>query len=178
MSFRKHIQMAWNSLSYADAGEMLTRREKHRLLSKASLIASPQAHTTERMPRRAVAMPVGDKLTARMLDYAIDSCQRLRAELVLLAHGHSDSQDHSLASSTLRIRTAGIHSHVVTLNGDWDQAVNRYVRAHHEIIFLILSALDVNSHSLLGPRRTRKRHGFPVPLVLVDEKPATALPAI
>jgi hypothetical protein len=178
MSLRRHIQQAWNSLSYADAGEMLTRREKHRLLGKAELSVLHPGPAAERGQRRAVAIQVGETLTTRVLDYAIETCERLRAELVLLAHGRSDIQDDAVESSTHRVRAAGIHSHVVRLNGEWDQAVTRYVRAHHEIIFLILNALDVNSHALLGKRQARKRHSFPVPLVVVGENPTAALPSL
>ncbi len=178
MSLRRHIQIAWNSLSFADAGEMLTRREKHLLLDTAGLHDRHQNHTAARVPTRTVAVQVGETLTTRVLDCAIETCARLRAELVLLTHGHSNIQDHAVESSSHRIRAAGIHSRIIRLNGDWDRAVTHYVRAHHEIIFVILNALDVNSQALLAQRRTRKRRGFPVPLVMVGDNPPTALPAM
>ncbi len=174
MSLRRHIQMAWNSLSYADAGEMLTQKEKHRLLGKAELFDQSHSHTAERVRTRAVAVQVGDTLTRRVLDYAIETCDRLRAELVLLTHGPDGFQEDAVASATHRIRAAGIHTRVVSLTGEWDQALTRYVRAHHEIIFVILNARDANGNALLAQRRPRKRHNFPVPLVVVDESPAVA----
>jgi hypothetical protein len=167
--------MAWNSLSYADAGEMLTHREKRRLLGKAGLFDQKHGHTAERMQTRAVAVQVGESLTRRVLDYAIETCDRLRAELVLLTHGPGAIHEHAVANATQRIREAGIHTRVVRLTGEWDQALTRYVRAHHEIIFVILNALDANSHALLAQRHTRKRHNFPVPLVVVDENPTRAI---
>ena len=178
MSFRTHIQKAWSSLSYADAGEKLTRREMHRLIGNANLADFHQGHAAERVRRRAVAVQVGETLTTRVLDYAIETCERLRAGLVLLAHGRGHIQDDAVESSTRRVRAAGIRSHIIRLNGDWGRAVTCFVRAHHEIIFVILNALDVHGHTLLAQRRTRRRHSFPVPLVMVGEDPATALPAL
>ena len=177
MSLRRHIQMAWNALSYADAGEMLTQKDKRRLLGKAELFDQSHSHTAERVRRKAVAVQVGDTLPGRVLDYAIETCDRLRAELVLVTHRPDGSQEDTVASATQRIRAAGIHTRTVSLTGEWGQALIRYVRAHHEIIFVILSALDADRNALLTQRRPRKRHNFPVPLVVVDESPAVAISA-
>ena len=136
MSLRRHIQMAWNALSYADAGEMLTQKDKRRLLGKAELFDQSHSHTAERVRRKAVAVQVGDTLPGRVLDYAIETCDRLRAELVLVTHRPDGSQEDTVAS-----------------------------------------ALDADRNALLTQRRPRKRHNFPVPLVVVDESPAVAISA-
>jgi len=177
MTLRKQIRRAWNSLSCAHAGEMLTPRQKGRLLRAEAIHEQHLAHEPRSAHNQTVALHVGDQLTTRMVDYAIETCQRLNADLILLAHGNSDIHNGALEKSAHQISMAGIHPRIVKLSGEWKQAVSRYIRTHHEIIFLVLSAQDLNSQALLGQGGTHKRHPFPVPLVMVDDNISPALSA-
>jgi len=177
MTLRKQIRRAWNSLSCAHAGEMLTPRQKGRLLRAEGIQEQHAAHAPRSAHNQTVALHVGDLLTTRMVDYAVETCQRLNADLLLLAHGNSEVRNDALEKSAHRISATGIHPRIVKLTGEWKQAVSRYIRTHHEIIFLVLSAQDSNSQSLLGHGGTYRRHAFPVPLVMVDDNVSPTLSA-
>lgn len=161
MTLRKKIGRAMDALSLANAGEMLTYRDKHRIIEE-------HLDLPDRMEARAIAVSLESGLGGRMLDYLIDACQRLKADLVVFADAGNAQAESELSRSDERLQAAGISYRLVQLSGDWGRAVSRYVGAHREILFLALSALDSKGQSVLGQHR-HLHPQIPVPLVMIDE---------
>lgn len=171
MSIRNQIKQALEALSAANAGEMLTRRDKHHLIGAAA-VAPQQTVVPDRAHHSAVAICAATGFSERMFDYALDHCQRLKADLVLLTHEFSAATEVVLEEAVQKLRQQGVHARIAHLHGDWNQAMNHFMRSHRNILYLALSSRDERGVSLLGQGRRHRRHAFPVPLVVVDEMAA------
>ena len=175
---RNQIKKAWNSISFAHAGEMLTRRDKHRLLD-SYYERNPHHHPLpDHTHRGSITVSLGESASKQVLIYAINACQRQKSDLTLLVHGDDSRAEAALFEASSRLRDAAIHYHVVRLNGDWNHAVSHYVRTHENIQFLVLDAQDRKSQALLTQHRAFRRQHLTVPVVLVDSNSKPDLYAV
>ena len=163
MSIRKEIGKALNALAHANAGEMLSYDEKLAVLGAGGR-------------RRAVAVSATAACSPASVDYVIDTCRRVDAELVVLVRA-DEAIPAEVEQCRLRLAAADVIHRIVPLEGEWVPAVSRYLREHGEILFMILHSADGELHA--QPSRARSATGaergdaspVPVPVVVVEPLP-------
>lgn len=159
----KQIKQALAALAHADAGEMLGRRDKADTLQAAP--APAPAPTQAR--RGAVALSVGRVLAARNLDYAIEACQRMDAELVVLAASR-DAAYLLLTPHRRRLAQLGLPCRIEQVDAPLRASLLRLLRDHAQIMFLVCGGFDDPAQCLLQPRaRSFGRAAAPVPIVVL-----------
>jgi hypothetical protein len=142
----KHLKQALAALAAADAGEMLTPRQKDRYLH------APEGAGRH---RRQVAL-WGDGVPGEeALDYALAACRRLDADLLFL---HGEDTDTSWIHERLR----NLPVETTPLRGRTVQALREYLANHPQVAFLVLDGADTASQTL-----ALRSGNLGVPVVLV-----------
>jgi len=160
----QQLKQALAALACADAGEMLSRREMDQVLGSGGAVKP-----AGREGRREVAMGLGSLLHGRVIRYALGVCQRLDADLCVLA-ADTDAAYRQLDPYRAEWQRAGINCRTEAVAGPRD--VRAFFERHHHVLFAV-SGGDDPLHAAFAARRGGKP---PVPLVLVDDGPAAETP--
>jgi len=154
------IKQALSALAYGDIGERVGRREQYAALF-------PEVSTPEPMPslpRKWIALGVGDTLPPHVMSYVIGACRRMRADLLLLS------------VDAMRVRSLladylpdlhGIECQTEELSSTAAAAVLHALNLHRGVLFAVSRANDDPLRPLLRARRGLRS---PVPMVLVSPK--------
>lgn len=184
-SLSEKLKRLLDSIALTDAGEMLSSREKKRLLD----VMIPPEHPVSRqtcaneaagdprcspavrpgMPaqRRSVVLGVGDTLSLPALDYAAGACARLDAGLVLLC------TDAALAARLFephrsRLHTMGVASRIVALSDPMSGAVADFMQNDPGVLFAVTAGDDLVA--ALAQRSGKGSHKAPpAPIVMVSD---------
>ena len=159
----QQLKQALAALACADAGEMLSRDDMGRMLGDA-----PTAETAGREGRREVVMGLGDLLSGRVIRYALGVCQRLDADLCILAED-VDAAYRQLDPYRAQWQQAGIRCRTEVVAGT--RGVRAFFDRHPQVLFAVSGGNDPLTAAFAGRRNTKP----PVPLVLVDDGPPTEL---
>lgn len=183
-SLSAKLKRLLDNIALADAGEMLSPREKMRLLD---IMIPPENRAPQQMAagnaasdrstaasartvvpqRRSVALGVGATLSLPALDYAAGACARLDAGLILLC------TDAALAlrliqPHLLRLTTMGVASRIVALSDPLPGAVAEFMRNDPTVLFAVTAGDDPVA-SLVQHAGKGMHKAPPAPIVMVSD---------
>jgi hypothetical protein len=169
------IERAMNGLAQAHLGDYLTEREKKAALGAAEpvrlSISLPQGDPAA-APRR-VALAVQGRIEPRALTYARNVCERMDADLDLVADLAADQAadregsplETAVAPQARDLARCGRRLEVLRLGRDLLTGLVDYARERRGLLFVVVSAEDAMAERVMA-RSTQDRH-LDVPLVVV-----------
>lgn len=163
MSLRTQLKQAWDALAYADAGEFLPYAEKCRVLG----VEPPKGcrgllPPLERSTSRQLALGITKGFHLAQARYAIETAQRLGADLVLLLDG-SQSHESPLKQVAELCAQAQIEVKHQLLQAPWIDSVARFLRSQPSVICLVLGPDSLEAQGLNIPAKKT----FATPVVVV-----------
>lgn len=163
MSLRKQLKQAWDALAYADVGEFLPYAEKCRVLG----VEAPKGcrgllPPVERRPGRQVALGLAKGFDAAQVKYAIETAQRLQAELIVLL-ARPEAQKEAMAQIASLCDQAQVGYDHQLLRGPWIDSVARFVRNQPGVVCLVLGQDSLDGEGLKSPVKKT----FAAPVVVV-----------
>ena len=171
----KDLKRILAGLARQDAGEFLSMRDKMAVLGakvdKQSRPGSRTRDTGARAPARRIALISDGRGLGAPLDYIIDACTRQEAKIDVLVHGAVDAAN--IAALEGRIREAGLDCRKVQLGTQSLDKIVDYVYNHAALMFLVAMPDDRTVRALIDDLGSKRRARLPVPLVLIEERPAS-----
>jgi hypothetical protein len=180
-SFTDEIKQAFDALGLANSGEVSGRyRMEARLRAAASASQAPatgQTHqflaseapapaTAPPRVRRQIALGVGATLPAAVLDYAINLCRRLQADLLLLT---TDPLGLHRLIAPRRESLAGILCEAEELSSVSRRSLCRVLENHSRVLFAISGTPDDPVRCLVKGKGGLLGGESPVPVVVVGD---------
>ncbi len=168
-SFWHEARRAAEALQYADSAEFLLQRDKETLI-RHSLRAEPYTvrpsarAVSAPEPQRRVALLAEQSLHAGALHYAVNVCERLSAQLELLAGPAVHAVEAAVAGAC---RESRIPWRVIPIGTNCLDELAQYSRTAKGLLFVVSSAEDALAASVVEQRGRRPRLSGKVPLVLV-----------
>lgn len=182
-SLSEKLKRLLDNIALTDAGEMLSPREKKRLLD-LMVPSDRQSGTRDRTPlgigetarqtsqpllaqRRSVVLGVGHSVSLAALDYAAGACARLDAGLVLLC------TDAALAKRLLethvqRLAASGVTCRIAELHEPSPAAVAEFIQKDSGVLFAVTAGDDpVAALVQRSPKGAFKTP--PAPIVMVTD---------
>jgi hypothetical protein len=160
-----------DALAFAHAGELLSGREKTRVLSRNSgaikiAPAAPKPLKAGAASKaRRVALYLGSELPPEVMDYVIQTCSRLQHELTVLTFESENTGRALLDPHQQALDAAGVEMELVTLSGEPIPGLRRYLRSHPEVAFLACKDVGYLGRSYLNG--SQGKNALPVPVVVV-----------
>ena len=169
------IKRALSALACAEAGEMLSARQKERFLgldapgpNAAPSHPSAVTRAAALRPNRQVALACDGRLSDAMLDYVIGLCRRLEAGLALLGDRATETTARLAARYAGHLAQAGVEWRVVPLEGNGPDQLARYIRDNPQVVLIVSSDGDAPVQAIVGRgRRSRLGQNLAVPLVVL-----------
>ena len=169
-----------DALAYAHAGELLSAREKARILAPKSdavktepVVAEPvtscavPARVGAASNARRIALYLGSELSPEVMDYVVDTCSRMRHELTVLTFQSENSGRALLDPYREALEAAGVDMQVESLTGEPLAGLRRYLRSHPEVAFLACKDAGYLGRSYLYGSQSQKKNYLPVPVVVI-----------
>lgn len=174
-SLSEKLKRLLDTIALTDAGEMLSPREKKRLLDLAvppdqpprihQPAASSQPQTAAQ--HRSVVLGVGDALPLSALDYAVGACARLDAGLILLC-ADAARTSRLLEAHLPRLTASGVPSRIVALGEASAEAVADFIQNDSGVLFAVTAGDD--PIATLAQRSGKGAHKSPpAPIVMVSD---------
>ncbi len=161
------IKQAFNSLTFADIGERIGRREKYAALFPDDV--SPDRISAPATPAgKWIALGVGDTLPPHVMSYVIGACRRMQADLLLIS---ADAMQVRTLLADYLPELHGIGCQTEELASASAASVVQALDRHRGVLFAVSGADNDPLRPLL---RTRRGVRSPVPVVLVSPKTASA----
>lgn len=167
----RHLKHMLNALASADAGEYLTHHQKVRHLSPATQeqIHSPLPTVKPNATaQKHIGLYLGSELPRHVLDYVLQTCQRMRHGLTILTLQDEQDAKALLAPLVAEFEKAGLDLRVDYLTGEPLASLTRYLRRHPEISFLTCNESGFLGRGLING--TKGMDKLPVPVVLVTPR--------
>jgi hypothetical protein len=161
-------------LAYQDAGELLTTRDKIKLLG-----VSPQGHdAAASTPLKMVKRPVTQRIAlisdgrgqGAPLDYAIETCSRIEGKIDLLIH--STKSKVVITALEERIRSAGLQYQTIQLGTLPVDEIAQHIHSQPAITSIIAMPDDATIRPIMDQFISGCGGTIPVPMVLIDDKPS------
>lgn len=150
MKLTEQIKQALSALAHAEAGEMLSRREKlQTLIPDSSAQAQSEDIYKTSGTRKMVALSLGSDPANAAVRYAVSVCHRMGADLSVLC-------DSTRAAASVLARyqdafaAANITCRTVGISGNRERAIKQYLQAHSELIFVVSSGSDDPVQALIS----------------------------
>lgn len=172
----RSLKAALSGLEHAHEGELLGRG------AKAAALAGPKAKAANRpatppdgltrlavVPRtRRVVLAVGDAVQPEAARYALEACDRLKTDLVVMAEPGDAATEAAIRRSVelLRPRAPGLS--FIACHMDLLCCVRRYVAAHADVLFVVASDTDGFAEDLSAQVGGPAARGANVPWVVVS----------
>lgn len=174
-SLSEKLKRLLDTIALTDAGEMLSPREKKRLLDLAVPSEPPpriQQSTAPCQPQtiaqhRSVVLGVGSTLPLSALDYAVGVCARLDAGLILLC-ADAARTSRLLEAHRPRLTASGVPSRIVALDDASADAVAEFIQNDSGVLFAVTAGDDPIAR--LAQRSGKSAHKSPpAPIVMVSD---------
>lgn len=166
-------------LAWQDSPEFVSLNEGVRLMGQGmqvpggSLSSTPSQ--TLKPATRRIALVSNDRGIDGLLEYAIETCQRLDARLDLLTPAVCGAGE--ITAQERRLRQAGVDFLRISLGAGPVDDVLAYIASHPSLLFLLASPEDGVAKTLLEDVIPQRGRRLQVPLVLIEDRPATGKPA-
>lgn len=161
-----------SGLACQDAGEFLSTHSKMKMLGvgdePGTQTALPLRAQVKKPATHRIALISDGRGQGAPLDYAIESCTRLEANMDLLIHGTVDAS--KIATMEERIRSAGLGCRTTQLGSKPVDDIFSYIHNQPSLIFIV-TIPDNEAAKLITEELIPKRGGrMPVPLVLIEDR--------
>ncbi len=173
-TLRQSLKAALSGLEHAHEGELLGRS------AKAAALADPRAADRAATPpdtsvhlavvprARRVVLAVGDAIRPEAARYALEACDRLKADLVVMAEPGDTDTDAAIRRSIASLRPRGPGLSFIACHVDLLCCVRRYVAAHADVLFVVASDADGFAEDLSVQVGGPAARGANVPWVVVS----------
>lgn len=164
----KQLTQAADALAYADAGEFMSLDEKKATLGVKPTEPTPHPRRPSPVlePRRRVALTAERALGPATLRYALDVCDRLDADLEVLAGPGVPDLSRRI---DLALQGRDVTFRVLRLGEDFLADVTRYARNAPSLLFVITGAGDGLAERVANPQGRRAGIPSQVPWVVVAD---------
>jgi hypothetical protein len=170
-AFKNTLKQAFNALSSAYAGEMLSRKEMQRQLQSPAAVPAATTAATAGVPavrRKQVALWLTDLPARSVLDYALASCQRMGMDLLILHAGRPRAQE-LLAAYGEMLENANVAVDIQSLENAVAATLYRHIERTPRIAYLVMGNADTVMKPAGQPFVTP-----PVPVVVLAESAVAA----
>ncbi len=151
-------------LAHQHESEFLPMRAKLKTLGVGKEAQTFHPHNK---PRKRISLVSDGRFARAPLDYAVQTCERLSAQLDLLIYGPFSQEN--LGALTQQLDKAHLaHEHIV-MSGNITQSILNYIRGHPSIAYLIGRENDPEIRALVEIETSLRNARLPVPLVLVKD---------
>jgi len=166
MKLSTPIKRMLDALACAHAGEFLRDVEKFRVLAG---IPTPPVKAAVHKPvsnRPQIGLYLGSELPKEVMQYALDTCERLHHGLTVFTFQTEREMGELLAPYQTALEAAGITLTIVELYGVPPAPLAQALRRHPEVAFLVCNE---SGYLGIGISKGRvRRDSLPVPVVLVS----------
>lgn len=150
MKLTEQLKKALSALAYAEAGEMLSAREKWQtLVPDSTAMASRPDLGKAISPRKLVALSLGSATSRSAVQYAISVCQRMGADLSVLCASVRVAET-VLSMHQEAIGAASITCRTVVISGNHARTIKQYLQTHPQVMFIISSSADDPVQALIS----------------------------
>jgi hypothetical protein len=169
-NFWDEARRAAGALQYADSAEFLLQRDKEAVIRHSlggGLQTSSRSAAAEcaPAPQRRVALVAEQSLQPSALRYAVNVCERLSAQLELLAGPAVNAVEAAVSDAC---RESRIPWRVIPVGADCLAELAHYAKGAKGLLFVVASAEDAAVAASVEQRGGRRRQfSGRVPLVLV-----------
>lgn len=169
-NFWDQARRAAGALQYADSAEFLMQRDKetvirHGLGGELRTASRSAAAVHAPAPQRRVALVAEQSLQPSALGYAVNVCERLSAQLELLAGPAVNAVEGAVSDAC---REGRIPWRVTPVGVDCLAELAHYAKTAKGLLFVVASAEDAAVAASVEQRGGRRQHfSGRVPLVLV-----------
>jgi hypothetical protein len=170
------VRRASDALAYADLGEHLSDAQKETALRRATTGLPAPRSLAPRIaiapPSKHVAFIANRGISPGALRYAISVTKRLDAELDILCSPKETAMERVIEHYRDDFEHAGIRWRLLweRIAEPWDIA--GYVRAHSDVLFVVLSAQDAMAKAIESRRPENYRCDVPWVIVADELSPA------
>ena len=162
-------------LAHQDAAEFLTTQEKMKILGCE---LEPRKNSSA-LPPKTAAKPITKRIAfisdgrgvGAPLDYAIEACKRLGAQIDLLVHGTVNTESIYLLKK--QILQAGLECRQVRLGVNVPDEIVDYIDGQRSLIFLVAIPDDTAVRVLIEEVIPGQMGQINVPIVLIEQKLTT-----
>jgi hypothetical protein len=164
------IKTALDALAHADLGELKPQEQKAELLNALPpATALQQKMAGRRVARsRQVVLAIEGRLPPAAMQYAVNTCQRVDADLDLLCTVSQAVAEKAIVPYVDMLRAADIAWRIAVRNGPLPQAITNYTRTQPGTL-LVVAGADTELHARTaqgGPSRSAAwRLDFPLVVV-------------
>jgi hypothetical protein len=156
-----------DALAHANAGENLTLRQKAAHLG-SNAIATAQAVLSKPAAGSQVGLYLGINLPEDVMQYVMQTCNRLKHGLTVLTFQSESDAEVLLAPYHNELSAAGIEMRLVALSGEPLAPLAQALRRRPEVAFLVCNESGYLGNGLLTGRV--RKDALPVPVVLVTSE--------
>lgn len=161
-----------NGLAHQDAAEFLTTHEKIKILERGQeprrSFSAPSRKTIARPITKRIAFISDGRGVGAPLDYAIEACMRLGAQIDLLIHGTVNTE--SIYSLEKHIFQSGLECRQVRLGVNVPNEIVDYINKQRSLIFLVAIPDDTAVGMLIEEFIPGQRGRIDIPIVLIEQK--------
>lgn len=170
----RSLKAVLNGLEHAHEGELLGRSAKaaalvgHKAVDRRATAPDVSAHLTVVPRARRVVLAVGDAVRLEAARYALEACDRLKADLVVMAEPGDTATETAIRRSVESLRPRGPGLSFIACHADLLCCVRRYVAAHADVLFVVASDADGFAEDLSAQVGGPAARGANVPWVVVS----------
>lgn len=179
-SLSEKLKRLLDTIALTDAGEMLSPREKKRLLDlavppgqpprtqqPAAVATAAPSQPQTAAQHRSVVLGVGQTLSLPALDYAAGACARLDAGLVLLCLDAAQTA-RLIEAHIPRLTASGVSCRIAALGEPSPEAVADFIQNDSGVLFAVTAGDD--PVATLAQRSGKGAHKSPpAPIVMVSD---------
>ncbi|MEJ2619933.1 MAG: hypothetical protein P8163_06625 [Candidatus Thiodiazotropha sp.] len=165
------LKRVLTGLAYQDAGEVLTTREKIKLLDNSLVADQDSSRAHPQIIRTAVdqhiALICDGSEHGVSIDYAIETCSRLEGKMDLLIHDLAVQTDTRALEK--RILSAGIQCHSIQLGAKPMQRIQQYLWSTFPVASIIAVLNNGRIKPIIDEILSQPSGTICTPLVLIGE---------
>lgn len=170
----RSLKAVLNGLEHAHEGELLGRGAKaaalagHKAVDRPATLPDVSAHLTVVPRARRVVLAVGNAVRPEAARYALEACDRLKADLVVMAEPGDMDTETAIRRSVESLRPRGPGLSFIACHADLLCCVRRYVATHADVLFVVASDADGFAEDLSVQVGGPAARGANVPWVVVS----------
>ena len=165
MKLTTEIKRMLNALAFANAGENLTSRQKHRVIVGGTAPTLAIEPTPAQKSGPQIGLYLGSELPAEVMNYVMQTCSRLKHGLTVLTFQSEPDARALLQPYQTELEDTRIRVQLTVLSGEPPAALVQALRKRAEIAFLICNESGYLGRGLM--KGIVRQDAFPVPVVMV-----------
>ena len=165
------IKRMLNALAFANEGENLTSRQKHRVIAGGTAPTIAIEPTPAQKSGPQIGFYLGSELPADVMHYVMQTCSRLKHGLTVFTFQSEADARALLKPYQTELEDSRTSVQLTVLSGEPPAALVQALRKRAEIAFLICNESGYLGRGLM--KGIVRQDAFPVPVVMVAASDAT-----